>query len=152
MKQLFYTLILVFPLLGMMPSKEKAQRKVVENYVATLLKTEDENIQEVFSLLKITREYSEEEIEDGIKFLLAVKHYLQGDDYKILNYEQANEEFKKRDADAMFSDKGDVYYIYDTTKDVVFFEASIVVNDDLEIISIAVGMCDHPQRLCFIYL
>ena len=145
-------LILVFPLLGMIPSKEEAQRKVVENYVATLLKTEDENIQEVFSLLKITKEYTEEDIKDGIKFLLFLKHYIQGDDYKILNSRQANRELKKKDSDAMRSDRGDVYYIHDLTKDEVIILASIVVNDDLEIISIAVGMCDHPQRLCFIYL
>ncbi|WP_424652558.1 hypothetical protein [Capnocytophaga sputigena] len=47
MKQLLY-LILVLPLLGMTPpNKEARQREVVEEYVHTLLNTDDEVIQKI---------------------------------------------------------------------------------------------------------
>ena len=75
---------------------------------------------------------------------------MQGHKYKILNFKEANKKLK-REGGAIASDKGDVYYI-DIDGDGVFFQAAVVVDDDYKIISIAIGMCDHPQRLCFLYL
>ena len=49
-------------------------------------------------------------------------------------------------------DREDIFYIYDIDQKGVFFQASIIVDDDYKIISIALGMCDLPQRLCFLYL
>ena len=69
MKQLII-FILIIPLLGMVPPEEKKQRKVVEHYVTTLLNTEDENIKDVFSLMKITEEHNEELMNDLTDILL----------------------------------------------------------------------------------
>ena len=159
MKQLLY-LILVLPLLAMTPpNKEARQRKVVEEYVHTLLNTEDdairsisdnEDIVKLTSLLKLTRTYTKDEIDNAIDFLLYVKRTLQGHKYKILNFKEANKKLK-REGGAIASDKGDVYYI-DIDGEGIFFQAAVVVDDDYKIISIAIGMCDHPQRLCFLYL
>ena len=66
MKQLLY-LILILPLLAMTPpNKEAKQRKVVEEYVHTLLNTdeeilniyENEDIQQIFPSFKLTRTYT----------------------------------------------------------------------------------------------
>ena len=66
MKQLFF-LILVLPLLAMTPpNKEAKQRKVIEEYVHTLLNTdeeilniyENEDIQQIFPSFKLTRTYT----------------------------------------------------------------------------------------------
>ena len=156
MKHLF--LILLFPLLAMTPpNKEARQRKVVEEYVHTLLNTDDdtirairnnEDIAKLSSLLKLTRTYTKEEIDNAINFLLYVKRTLKGHKYKILNFKEANE---KLNGEAIVPDRGNIYYI-DIDGDGVFFYAAVVVDDNYKIISIAIVMCDHPQRLCFLYL
>ena len=81
MKQLFF-LILILPLLAMTPpNKEAKQRKVVEEYVHTLLNTDDdtirairnnEDIAKLSSLLKLTRTYTKEEIDNAIDFLFSL--------------------------------------------------------------------------------
>ena len=159
MKHLF--LILLFPLLAMTPpNKEAKQRKVVEEYVHTLLNTDDEVIQSIakkedivniFPSFNFTESYPTEENEGIVDFLLYVKRTLQGHKYKILNFKEANKKLK-REGGAIASDKGDVYYIYDKDLKGVFFQAAVVVDDDNKIISIAIGICGQPQRLCFLYL
>ena len=52
----------------------------------------------------------------------------------------------------MLPDRGTVYYIYDIDKDIVLFNASVVVDDDNKIISIVIGLCKEPHKLCFLYL
>ena len=158
MKQLFF-LILILPLLAMTPpNKEARQRKVVEEYVHTLLNTDDEviqrisnneDIQNITPLLKITRTYTKDEINNAINFLLYVKRTLKGHKYKILNFKEVNEKLK---GEAIAPDRGDIYYIYDIDKKNIYFEASVIVDDDYKIISIAIGICGQPQRLCFLYL
>ena len=160
MKQLF--LILLFPLLAMTPpNKEARQRKVVEEYVHTLLNTDDEvlqkisnneDIQNISPLLKLTRTFTKEEIDDIKGFLLFVKQTLKGHKYKIVNFKEGAKKLKKDKIIPPDSDRGNVYYIYDIDEDGVFFYASVVVDDNYKIISIAIVMCDHPQRLCFLYL
>lgn len=159
MKQLFF-LILVLPLLGMTPpNKEARQRKVVEAYVYTLLNTdeeilniyENEDIQQIFPSFKLSRTYTKEEIDDIKGFLLFVKQTLKGHKYKIVNFKEADEKLKT-EGGAVASDRGDVYYIYDKNLKGVFFQAAVVVDDDNKIISIAIGMCLNPKRLCFLYL
>ena len=159
MKQLFF-LILILPLLGMTPpNKEAKQRKVVEEYVHTLLNTdeeilniyENEDIQQIFPSFKLSRTYTKEEIDDIKGFLLFVKQTLKGHKYKILNFKEADEKLKT-EGGAVASDRGDVYYIYDKNLKGVFFQAALVVDDDNKIISIAIGMCLNPKRLCFLYL
>ena len=149
MKQLF--LILLFPLLAMTPpNKEARQREVVEEYVHTLLNTdeeilniyENEDIQQIFPSFKLTRTYTKKEIDEIKESLLYIKQILQGHRYKILNFKEADEKLKT-EGGAVASDRGDVY---------VFFQAAVVVDDDNKIISIAIGMCLNPKRLCFLYL
>jgi len=158
MKQLFF-LILILPLLGMTPpNKEARQRKVVEAYVYTLLNTdeeilniyENEDIQQIFPSFKLSRTYTKEEIDDIKGFLLFLKQTLKGHKYKIVNFKEADEKLKT-EGGAVASDRGDVYYIYDKDLKGVFFQAAVVVDDNYKIISIAIVMCDHPQRLCFLY-
>ena len=159
MKQLF--LILLFPLLAMTPpNKEARQRKVVEEYVHTLLNTDDEviqkisnneDIQNISPLLKLTRTFTKEEIDDIKGFLLFVKQTLKGHKYKIVDFKEGAKKLKKDKIIPPDSDRGNVYYIYDIDEDGVFFYASVVVDDNYKIISIAIVMCDHPQRLCFLY-
>ena len=159
MKQLFF-LILILPLLGMTPpNKEARQRKVVEAYVYTLLNTdeeilniyENEDIQQIFPSFKLSRTYTKEEIDDIKGFLLFVKQTLKGHKYKIVNFKEADEKLKT-EGGAVASDRGDVYYIYDKNLKGVFFQAAVVVDDDNKIISIAIGICLNPKRLCFLYL
>ena len=159
MKQLFF-LILILPLLGMTPpNKEARQRKVVEAYVYTLLNTdeeilniyENEDIQQIFPSFKLSRTYTKEEIDDIKGFLLFLKQTLKGHKYKIVNFKEADEKLKT-EGGAVASDRGDVYYIYDKNLKGVFFQAAVVVDDDNKIISIAIGMCLNPKRLCFLYL
>jgi len=79
MKQLIIA-ILIIPLLGMVPPDEKKQRKVVEHYVATLLNTKDENIKDVFSLMKITEEHEERlmnELTDILLFTIGTPKSLE---------------------------------------------------------------------------
>ena len=58
MKQLFF-LILILPLLAMTPpNKEARQRKVVEEYVHTLLNTDDEVIQSIAKKEDISEYFS----------------------------------------------------------------------------------------------
>ena len=158
MKQLLY-LILILPLLAMTPpNKEAKQRKVVEEYVHTLLNTdeeilniyENEDIQQIFPSFKLTRTYIKKEIDEIKESLLYIKQILQGHRYKILNFKEADKKLKT-EGGAVASDRGDVYYIYDKDLKGVFFYASVVVDDNYKIISIAIVMCDHPQRLCFLY-
>ena len=159
MKQLF--LILLFPLLAMTPpNKEARQRKVVEEYVHTLLNTDDEVIQSIakkedivniFPSFNFTKTYPTEETEGLVDFLLYVKRTLQGHRYKILNFKEGAKKLKKDKIIPPDSDRGNVYYIYDKDLKGVFFYASVVVDDNYKIISIAIVMCDHPQRLCFLY-
>ena len=161
MKQLFF-LILVLPLLAMTPpNKEAKQRKVVEEYVHTLLNTDDEVIQSIakkedivniFPSFNFTKTYPTEETEGLVDFLLYVKRTLQGHRYKILNFKEGAKKLKKDKIIPPDSDRGNVYYIYDKDLKGVFFYASVVVDDNYKIISIAIVMCDHPQRLCFLYL
>ena len=160
MKHLF--LILLVPLLAMTPpNKEARQRKVVEEYVHTLLNTDDEviqkisnneDIQNISPLLKLTRTFTKEEIDDIKGFLLFVKQTLKGHKYKIVNFKEGAKKLKKDKITPPESDRGDIFYIYDIDQKGVFFQASIIVDDDYKIISIALGMCDLPQRLCFLYL
>ena len=160
MKQLLY-LILILPLLAMTPpNKETKQRKVVEEYVHTLLNTDDEvlqkisnneDIQNISPLLKLTRTFTKEEIDDIKGFLLFVKQTLKGHKYKIVNFKEGAKKLKKDKIIPPDSDRGNVYYIYDKDLKGVFFYASVVVDDNYKIISIAIVMCDHPQRLCFLY-
>ena len=163
MKQLLY-LILVLPLLEMTPpNKEAKQRKVVEEYVHTLLNTDDEvlqkisnneDIQNISPLLKVTRTYTKDEIDDIKGFLLFVKQTLKGHKYKIVNFKEGAKKLKKNKIIPPESDRGDIFYIYiyDIDQKGVFFQASIIVDDDYKIISFALGMCERPKRLCFLYL
>ena len=161
MKQLFF-LILILPLLAMTPpNKEARQRKVVEEYVHTLLNTDDEVIQSIakkedivniFPSFNFTKSYPTEENEGIVDFLLYVKRTLQGHKYKILNFKEGAKKLKKDKIIPPDSDRGNVYYIYDKDLKGVFFQAAVVVDDDNKIISIAIGMCLNPKRLCFLYL
>lgn len=62
MRKIIILIVFVFPLLSMKPCREKEQRKVVENYLTTLLSTEDENIEQVLSLFKISNKYTKEDL------------------------------------------------------------------------------------------
>ena len=150
MKQLII-FILIIPLLGMVPPDEKKQRKVVEHYVTTLLNTEDENIKDVFSLMKITEEHEERLMNELTDILLFLKKQLKGHKYKILTHCQAYKKIADTFGDPLPSERGDVYYIYDITEGVVLWFAPVVVNRNNEIISFTIGFTDSEQ-LCFIYL
>ena len=150
MKQLII-FILIIPLLGMVPPDEKKQRKVVEHYVTTLLNTEDENIKDVFSLMKITEEHEERLMNELTDILLFLKKQLKGHKYKILTHCQAYKKIADTFGDPVPSERGDVYYIYDITEGVVLWFAPVIVNRNNEIISFTIGFTDSEQ-LCFIYL
>ena len=151
MKQLII-FILIIPLLGMVPPDEKKQRKVVEHYVTTLLNTEDENIKDVFSLMKITEEHEEELMNELTDILLFLKKQLKGHKYKILTHCQAYKKIADTFGDPVPSERGDVYYIYDITEGVVLWFAPVIVNRNNEIISFTIGFNNDRQELCFIYL
>ena len=151
MKQLI-VFILIVPLLGMVPPDKKKQRKVVEHYVTTLLNTEDENIKDVFSLMKITEEHEEELMNELTDILLFLKKQLKGHKYKILTHCQAYKKIADTFGDPVPSERGDVYYIYDITEGVVLWFAPVIVNRNNEIISFTIGFNDDSQELCFIYL
>jgi hypothetical protein len=140
MKQLIIA-ILIIPLLGMIPPEEKEERKVVEHYITTLLNTDDENIKDVFSLMKITKEHDEKLMNKLTDFLLDLKKQLKGHKYKILTYCQARKILrKKQHLDPFPSEIGATFYIYDLTKGIVLYKAAVVVNGDYgdcEIISFA---------------
>ena len=137
MKQLII-FILIIPLLGMVPPEEKKQRKVVEHYVTTLLNTEDENIKDVFSLMKITEEHDKEEMDALTNFLLDLKKQLKGHKYKILTFCQARKILRKKQHLYPFpSERGGTFYIYDLTKGIVLYKAAVVLNSYYEIISFA---------------
>ncbi|WP_462352707.1 hypothetical protein [Capnocytophaga leadbetteri] len=150
MKQLII-FILIIPLLGMVPPDEKKQRKVVEHYVATLLNTEDENIKDVFSLMKITKGHDKERMDDLADFLLELKKQLKGQKYKILSYCEAYKGITETWGDPVPSERGDVYYIYNIKEGAVLYFAPVIVNRNNEIICIVMGFTDR-QELCFIYL
>ena len=153
MRKIIILIVFVFPLLSMKPCREKEQRKVVENYLTTLLSTEDENIGQVLSLFKISDKYTKEDLTIFSNALLEIKHYLQGNSYKIMNYRQAKRFVKKRDYDVIPSDVGTTYHIYNVTKNEIMWLAPVVVNDNCEIISFGLGICDdNPEYLCFVYL
>ena len=70
-----------------------------------------------------------------------------------MNYRQAKRFVKKTDYDVTPSDVGNTYHIYNVTKNEIIWLAPVVVNDNCEIISFALGICDdNPEYLCFIYL
>ena len=150
MKQLII-FILIIPLLGMVPPDEKKQRKVVEHYVTTLLNTEDENIKDVFSLMKITKGHDKERMDDLADFLLELKKQLKGQKYKILSYCEAYKGITETWGDPVPSERGDVYYIYNIKEGAVLYFAPVIVNRNNEIICIVMGFTDR-QELCFIYL
>ena len=150
MKQLII-FILIIPLLGMIPPDEKKQRKVVEHYVATLLNTKDENIKDVFSLMKITKGHDKERMDDLANFLLELKKQLKGQKYKILSYCEAYKGITETWGDPVPSERGDVYYIYNIKEGAVLYFAPVIVNRNNEIICIVMGFTDR-QELCFIYL
>ena len=153
MRKIIILIVFVFPLLSMKPCREKEQRKVVENYLTTLLSTEDENIEQVLSLFKISNKYTKEDLAIFSNALLEIKHYLQGNNYKIMNYRQAKRFVKKTDYDVTSSDVGNTYHIYNVTKNEIIWLAPVVVNDNCEIISFGSGICDdNPEYLCFVYL
>ena len=150
MKQLII-FILIIPLLGMVPPDKKKQRKVVEHYVATLLNTKDENIKDLFSLMKITEETDKEKMDDLANFLLELKKQLKGQKYKILSYCEAYKGITETWGDPVPSERGDVYYIYNIKEGAVLYFAPVIVNRNNEIICIVMGFTDR-QELCFIYL
>ena len=150
MKQLII-FILIIPLLGMIPPDEKKQRKVVEHYVTTLLNTEDENIKDVFSLMKITKGHDKERMDDLANFLLELKKQLKGQKYKILSYCEAYKGITETWGEPVPSERGDVYYIYNINEGAVLYLSPVIVNRNNEIISIVMGFTDR-QELCFIYL
>ena len=150
MKQLII-FILIIPLLGMVPPDKKKQRKVVEHYVTTLLNTEDENIKDVFSLMKITKGHDKERMDDLANFLLELKKQLKGQKYKILSYCEAYKGITETWGDPVPSERGDVYYIYNINEGAVLYLAPVIVNRNNEIISFTIGFTDG-QELCFIYL
>ena len=150
MKQLII-FILIIPLLGMVPPDEKKQRKVVEHYVTTLLNTEDENIKDVFSLMKITKGHDKERMDDLANFLLELKKQLKGQKYKILSYCEAYKGITETWGEPVPSERGDVYYIYNINEGAVLYLSPVIVNRNNEIISIVMGFTDR-QELCFIYL
>ena len=150
MKQLII-FILIIPLLGMIPPDEKKQRKVVEHYVATLLNTKDENIKDLFSLMKITEETDKEKMDDLANFLLELKKQLKGQKYKILSYCEAYKGITETWGEPVPSERGDVYYIYNIKEGAVLYFAPVIVNRNNEIICIVMGFTDR-QELCFIYL
>ena len=150
MKQLII-FILIIPLLGMIPPDKKKQRKVVEHYVATLLNTKDENIKDVFSLMKITKGHDKERMDDLADFLLELKKQLKGQKYKILSYCEAYKGITETWGDPVPSERGDVYYIYNIKEGAVLYLAPVIVNRNNEIICIVMGFTDR-QELCFIYL
>ncbi|WP_315014256.1 hypothetical protein [Capnocytophaga leadbetteri] len=150
MKQLII-FILIIPLLGMVPPDKKKQRKVVEHYVATLLNTKDENIKDVFSLMKITEGHDKEKMDDLADFLLELKKQLKGQKYKILSYCEAYKGITETWGDPVPSERGDVYYIYNIKEGAVLYFAPVIVNRNNEIICIVMGFTDR-QELCFIYL
>ena len=104
-------------------------------------------------MFKISNKYTKEDLAIFSNALLEIKHYLQGNSYKIMNYRQAKRFVKKTDYDVTPSDVGTTYHIYNVTKNEIIWLAPVVVNDNCEIISFALGICDdNPQHLCFVYL
>ena len=160
MKQLLY-LILILPLLAMTPpNKEAKQRKVVEEYVHTLLNTdeeilniyENEDIQQIFPSFKLTRTYTKKEIDEIKREIRQSMIGGMGSFNDLVLPDNEADKKLKTEGGAVASDRGDVYYIYDKDLKGVFFQAAVVVDDDNKIISIAIGMCFNPKRLCFLYL
>ena len=130
MKQLIIFIVII-PLLGMIPPDKKKQRKVVEHYVTTLLNTKDENIKDVFSLMKITEEHEERLMNELTDILLFLKKQLKGHKYKILTFCQARKILRKKQHLYPFpSERGVTFYIYDLTKGIVLYKAAVVVNGD----------------------
>ena len=132
--------ILIIPLLGMVPPDDlQKERKVVEHYITTLLNTDDENIKDIFSLMKITEEHNEELMNDLTDILLFLKKQLKGHKYKILTFCQARKILRKKQHLYPFpSERGGTFYIYDLTKGIVLYKAAVVVNYvDRKIISFA---------------
>ena len=131
--------ILIIPLLGMVPPDDaQEERKVVEHYITTLLNTDDENIKDVFSLMKITKEHDEKLMNELTHFLLDLKKQLKGHKYKILTFCQARKILGKKQHLYPFpSERGGTFYIYDLTKGIVLYKAAVVLNSYNEIISFA---------------
>ena len=138
MKQLIIA-ILIIPLLGMVPPDDgQKELKVVEHYITTLLNTKDENIKDVFSLMKITKEHDKEEMDALTNFLLDLKKQLKGHKYKILTFCQARKILGTKQHLYPFpSERGGTFYIYDLTKGIVLYKAAVVLNSYNEIISFA---------------
>ena len=138
MKQLIIA-ILIIPLLGMVPPDDaQEERKVVEHYITTLLNTDDENIKDIFSLMKITKEHDEKLMNELTHFLLDLKKQLKGHKYKILTFCQARKILGKKQHLYPFpSERGGTFYIYDLTKGIVLYKAAVVLNSYNEIISFA---------------
>ena len=131
--------ILIIPLLGMVPPDDaQEERKVVEHYITTLLNTDDENIKDVFSLMKITKEHDEKLMNELTHFLLDLKKQLKGHKYKILTFCQARKILGTKQHLYPFpSERGGTFYIYDLTKGIVLYKAAVVLNSYNEIISFA---------------
>ena len=131
--------ILIIPLLGMVPPDDlQKERKVVEHYITTLLNTDDENIKDIFSLMKITKEHDEKLMNELTHFLLDLKKQLKGHKYKILTFCQARKILGKKQHLYPFpSERGGTFYIYDLTKGIVLYKAAVVLNSYNEIISFA---------------
>ncbi|MDO5104622.1 hypothetical protein [Capnocytophaga sp.] len=147
-------IILVSLTLTMCASKEDKQRKVVKNYFETILKTNDEDMYKIFSLLKITKPLSQEKKDDYLNFFKSVKKFLAGKEYEILNFQQTAALLAKHDVgtEPMNSDKGTVFYIYVPSEERLFWEAATVVDDQYNIIAIAIELGEKPKQLSIRYL
>lgn len=143
------SLILVSLVLTMCASKEDRQRKIVENYIETILKTDDEKMHEIFSLLKITNPIPEEEKEDMVMLFKSIKERLKGKKYKVINFQETAEYLKKTKlGEPLNSDRGTIFYIYSIDEELVLWPTATVVDEQYNIVCMGVHFCNNPKRLC----
>ena len=136
---------------------QQTQKEVVEQFINSILQTEEGDYPGLWKMLKITQTIPEEEggMEKINQVFALLKNQIQKREYIIVSSEEALQimetENDKRSSDILFSDKGTVFYVYLTYFKRFLIRSPIVVNDKNEIIAIFIDYC-KDNKICIKYL
>ena len=137
---------------------QSSQKEKAEQFISSVLLSQESEYSNLLPLLKITRIIPEEEggIQKIYQVFSLIKLQIQDHSYQLVSSQEAYKIMEQwnenRASDILSSDKGTVFYVYLPEFNKFLVRSLIVVNEKNEIIAIFIGFCKGENHICLDYL
>ncbi len=137
---------------------QSSQKEKAEQFISSVLLSQESEYSNLLPLLKITRIIPEEEggIQKIYQVFSLIKLQIQDHSYQLVSSQEAYKIMEQwnenRASDILSSDKGTVFYVYLPEFNKFLVRSPIVVNEKNEIIAIFIGFCKGENYICLDYL